>query len=316
MKGNSFKTLFVLFLLVPLTLSSCLKNKEEDLRQQEKDNLKKYLEKNNITVSPTSSGLYIVKETEGTGASPIGGDYVDFDYTLIRVDGEEVVMTTDSVVAKDNDLYSDALIYGPERLVIGTNIQGLDEGLMAMKEGGETTLIMPSDIAWGRNPYSPVGSYNAVIFKVRLHRILPDPAFYEATLINQYLTSNEIDVDSTAAGVYVIETTPGSTDTTEVADIDRLMTMNIKGSLMDGRVFFPERSVRTVISTNKTPLFTNGLIEGIKNMSLGESATIIVPYNHGYGTSGNLQTAMGIQKLRYHRYAALKYEVDLVEINN
>ena len=282
MKTHSFKFLAMLF-MIPVLLTSCLKNKEEDLRKQEQDKLKKYLTDNNITVSPTQSGLYIVNEVEGTGISPAVGDYVDFDYTLIRLDGEEVVITTDSTVAKDNGLYSSVLIYGPERLIVGSNIAGLDEGLMSMKEGGEATLIMPSDLAWGTNTYSPVGSYSSVIIKVKLHRTLINPAAYESSLIQQFIADSSYTADSTSNGVYKIEILAGTGDT---LDLNRLTTLRIKGSLMDGRVFYPEKIVRTVVNTNSISLFTDGLLKGLSKMKVGEKAVILVPYYQGYGSSG------------------------------
>ncbi len=288
-------------LLLPLTLSSCLKNKAEDLQRQEKDLLKKYLADNNITVAPTASGLYIVTDSVGTGAMPVEGEYVDFDYTLEKLDGELVIITTDSTVAKDNDIYSSSIMYGPERLMVGTNIQGLDEGLMSLKEGSRATLIMSSDLAWGNNPYSPVGSYSPVIIKVGLHRVLPDPAYYERSLINQFLANNAQGVDSTAAGDYVIERTAGTGDT---ADIDKLMTLNIKGSLLDGRVFLPTRQVRDVISTDRSSLVTEGLVDGIKTMRVGEKVTIIVPYYRGYLEMGKYSSD-GLVRVPIPPYAAL-----------
>ncbi len=309
MKTFSLKILTFLLLILSMTLSSCLKNKQDDYIQAEKDKLHKYLTDNNITVSPTASGLYYLPETEGTGASPADGEYVDFDYTLTRLDGEEVVITTDSVVAKENKIYSSGLIYGPERLMIGTNIDGLDEGLKKMMPGGEATMIVPSSLAWGDNPYSPVGSYSTVIIKAKLHRTLPDPGFYEQTLIQQYLADSSIMVDSTNSGVYIIQDIAGSTDTT---NLDKLIIMTLKGTLMDGRVFLPERTVRTVINTNKTSLITNGLIDGLKNMTIGEKATILVPYYRGYLSTGKYSDD-GLTLIPIPPFSALKYEVTVSE---
>ena len=295
----------------PLVLNSCLKNKEEDLQRQEQDKLKKYLTDNNITVAPTQSGMYIVTDSVGTGNLPYAGDYVDIDYTLRKLDGNLVIITTDSAIAKENNIFSDFILYGPERIIVGSNIQGLDEGLESMKEGGSATLIVPSDLAWGTNPYSPVGPYNSIIIDIKLRRVLPDPAEYERSLITKYLTDNSISADSTASGIYIIENIPGTGDT---ADVDRLMTMNIKGSLMDGRVFFPNKLVRTVISTTTSTLFTSGLTEGIKTMTVGEKATIILPYYRGYLGNGKY-TNDGYTRVAIPPYASLKYEVELVAIN-
>ncbi len=312
MKRQSLKILSLFLMILPLVLNSCLKNKEEDLQRQEQDKLKKYLTDNNITVAPTQSGLYIVTDSVGTGDMPYAGDFVDIDYTVWKLDGNLVIMTTDSAVAKENNIFSGDLIYGPERGVVGSYvIQGLNEGLESIREGGSATLIVPSDLAWGTNPYSPVGPYSSIIIDVKLRRVMLDPAAYERSLITKYLTDNSINVDSTASGIYIIENIPGTGDT---ADVDRNMTMNIKGSLMDGRVFAPNKLIHAVISTSSSTLFTSGLTEGIKTMRVGEKATIIVPYYRGYLGYGKY-IYDGYTRVIIPPYSSLKYEVELVAIN-
>ena len=309
MKNKSLLIVTLFLIIFPLILSSCLK--KDDPEQKELDRLKEYIKDHDITVKPTESGLYIITEKEGTGLSPVNEDYVDVDYTLEKLDDESPVITTDSTIAKDNDIYSSILNYGPERLLIGGNIRGFDEGLKTMKEGGEATLIMPSKLAWGASTY-PLGAYTSAIFKVKLLRVLSNPAAYEQSLIQQFLAENQFSTDSTDSGIYVIQIQAGSTDTT---NFDRMMTMNIKGSLMGGTVFFPQKEVRTVISTSESSLFTEGLKEGIHNMTIGEKAIILVPYYQGYSANGKYQDTDGAIKLPIPSFSALKYEVEITAIN-
>ncbi len=311
MKNHSIKFLVSLLMIFFVTLSSCLKDKEEEYKRREQEKLKEYLREHNITTSPTASGLYILADTEGTGASPSEGEFVDFDYTLTTLEDGVVQITTDSSVARDNDIYSGGVLYGPARLQIGTNIDGLDEGLVNMKEGGRATLIIPSSLAWGNSPYSQVGSYKTVIIDITLYRVLFDPAVYERSLINEYLAENDISTDSTDIGIYVIENEAGTSDS---ADIDRQMTGYIRGTLLDGKEFLPRSQFRTVIASEKSIIFTEGLKEGIKAMTVGEKATIIVPYYRGYQKTGVYIDNNSV-RVPIPPYAALKYEVEVVSVN-
>ena len=78
--------------------------------------------------------------------------------------------------------------------------------------------------------------------------------------------------------------------------------------------FFPTSLYVQSSARPASTLFTSGLTEGIKTMTVGEKATIIVPYYRGYLGNGKY-TNDGYTRVAIPPYASLKYEVELVAIN-
>jgi FKBP-type peptidyl-prolyl cis-trans isomerase len=124
-------------------------DKEEELLNQ-------YLKNTNVTVEPTQSGLYYVETLKGKGKSPKPGKKVMINYLAYFVDGKVFDSTYKRHKAFE---YS----YG-----VGDVIQGLDEGISKMREGGEAIIIIPSYLAYGDKQKGPVAPYSTLIFEVEL----------------------------------------------------------------------------------------------------------------------------------------------------
>lgn len=114
---------------------------EEAERQQrlaeENELIKAYLQKNNFNATPTESGLYIIRETEGTGSMAEWGDAVDVHYTLYNLNGDEV---------------ESSYTFGePMQFTIGQGemIPCIEEALMTMAPGAKVTLVSPSELGFG-----------------------------------------------------------------------------------------------------------------------------------------------------------------------
>lgn len=96
-----------------------------------------YIKANNITEMPTESGLYIIRQDEGTGNVAQWGDEVSVHYILSNLNGDEVESSYD---------------HGqPISFRIGNNemIPAIEEALMTMAPGAKVTLVTPSELAFG-----------------------------------------------------------------------------------------------------------------------------------------------------------------------
>jgi len=108
----------------------------------------------------TDSGLVYYSMKEGDGASPTKADEVEVHYHGTLTDG----------TVFDSSVDRGATI----KFKLGQVIQGWQEGLAMMKEGGKATLIIPSDLAYG-----DAGSGGAVPpgatlkFEVELFKVNP-----------------------------------------------------------------------------------------------------------------------------------------------
>lgn len=104
---------------------------------KENDLIKAYVQKNGITETPIESGLYIIRNEEGTGDVAQWGDAVAVHYTLYNLNGDQV---------------DSSYTYGePMRFTIGQGemIACIEEAVMTMSQGAKVTLVSPSELGFG-----------------------------------------------------------------------------------------------------------------------------------------------------------------------
>jgi FKBP-type peptidyl-prolyl cis-trans isomerase len=278
------KLRFILIIVTGIVLfTGCFRDDSEKLKEEEQRALTKYLADHNITQSPTASGLYFIPVTDTIGATPALDDVVEFEYTGRLVDGS-VFGTTDSAVAKDNDMFYESIVYGPVRLILSYAIIGLQEGFQLMQEGEKARMILPSDIAYGANSIGIIQPYHTLIFDIHLQHVITDPDSYEQILIRNFLDSNNYDVEPTESGLYYIEQVPG--DGTLITN-GKIVDFYYRGYFLDGREFdsnFDDNSPYRASVPND--FFIQGWNEGLQLMSKGSEGILIVPYTLAYGSTG------------------------------
>lgn len=142
---------------------------EMQAREAEEPNaIKNYLAKNNINVAPTSNGVYVVVHRKGKGNTVGVGKKVSMNYTGRLLDGTVFDSSIESI-AREAGLQRGE--FKPLEYVVGKErlIKGWEEGINALPEGSEVTLIIPSNMAYG-----PMGSgdiippYSPLVFDIQL----------------------------------------------------------------------------------------------------------------------------------------------------
>lgn len=266
-------TLFTLF-----SFYAC--NKEEDLAGKEIAQREKYLTDNNITTSPIESGLYYIETLAGTGAEPV-------DDLMAKVEFEGKFL--------NNEVFGS----GTFEFLLGYNevIYGFEEGVKLMKEGGQATLIIPSNLAYGAYATNNIPAYSTLVYNVELLELY-DPIARETSFRDEYLANNNITIAPTESGLYYIETLAGEG---ELASIGKYVEVSYEGKLLNGEVFdsgtIPfELGAGTVIP---------GFDEGVSYMKKGGKATLVIPSTLGYGSEGRLSIP---------RFATLVFDIELLDI--
>ena len=131
------------------------------LQGAEQDSIDKYVNANNITATPTASGLILTVVQEGTGAQPQIGDRVKVHYSGYLLNGKKF----DSSVDRDQ----------PFEFVVGQHqvIPGWDEALQMMKVGEKVKIVLPSRIAYAeRGAGADIPPYAPLMFEVELLEIV------------------------------------------------------------------------------------------------------------------------------------------------
>jgi hypothetical protein len=178
------------FLLAGFTLlvAGCLNNEWEEQEKQEEEMIREYLADNNIPEdSKTAGGIYFVEHDTGTGLAPVRDDYIVVNYVGRILEDNSIHETTyDSLKDDwvDAEFYT-YYVYGPVKFVFGYSISGLNEGISMMREGGEATIVIPSDKAfYDFTPY---------VYDIELIKVIKDPVEYEDSVLLAYRTANGFD---------------------------------------------------------------------------------------------------------------------------
>lgn len=140
-----------------------MKNNVEKKAKEAKEAGEKFLTENKAKegVKVTESGLQYKVVKEGTGDSPVLGDGVMVEYTGKLIDGTEF----DSTKAHGGQPFA-------VPLTGDSVIKGWTEGLQFMKEGGEYTLYIPANLAYGENSPTPKIPANSVlVFDMKVVKI-------------------------------------------------------------------------------------------------------------------------------------------------
>ncbi len=125
--------------------------------QQELQLLEDYLERTNVTVEPSESGLRMIKLKEGVGLNAMSGQSVFVHYTGKTIDGK--IFDTSLNKAR------------PMQFTLGHGeaIKGWDEAFLQLNKGSKARLIIPSSLAYGKDGYRDVIlPYSTLVFDVEL----------------------------------------------------------------------------------------------------------------------------------------------------
>jgi FKBP-type peptidyl-prolyl cis-trans isomerase len=123
-----------------------------DYATQNETAILKYIADNNLTATKSDSGLYYVKNNEGTGEIPTSTSNVTVAYKGYFLDGTEF--------DKSN----------PNGISFGLNqvITGWAEGITYFKEGGDGILLIPFNLGYGIYGRGSIPPVTVLIFDVKL----------------------------------------------------------------------------------------------------------------------------------------------------
>jgi len=125
------------------------------LLQKDRERIQNYIERKNLSLKETPSGLWYNIISEGNGKFYIDFDKVIFDYNSSLLDG--------------TPCYSSEEL-GPKEVVLGkTQIEsGLDQGLRMLRHGGEAIFILPPFMAYGLpGDGKKIPSRSVIVYRIK-----------------------------------------------------------------------------------------------------------------------------------------------------
>lgn len=305
-------------------LPACVEEEDEgavELAQEERYfNLYMGATFHDTIAPPTTSGLYFIEISEGTGATPGEDDWVWVNYVGYRIPGDVVVDTYIENVAEDNSLFLESTIYGPFKMQNDARMDALTEGFSMMKEGGEAILCFTSELGYGSagtTLMKDIPAYQSMKYELQLLDVIGEIEPYEEQRILSYVDTivgvdTIYDATTETLMYYVLDSIVESGN--PVVD-DSIVEIAYKGYLMDGRVFDE--------SDDDSPFtFTVGDYEsetspivgwhlGVARFREGEKGTLIIPYELAYGEDGTaISNQIGIPP-----YETLVFDIEVVSVS-
>jgi len=296
--------------------------KAEKLKGEEAGKIQDYLTRNNVSVAPSASGIYVITQNQGSGRGIQKADFVKMNLTVSSIEGKRIFSTLDK--------------NKPITFEFGQpfDTRGFDEAIATMKKGSKATVVVPSAMGFGERgkkdmsgqdiiaPFSPV-VYDIEVLDLQTkaeheksvkeeeaiaQKTAAEAKEKEPILIAQYVKDNKISVKPSASGLYYIEKVKGKG---AMASAGKKVKVHYTGKLLNGKIFdssldkTPSEPFEFTIGRNEA---IKGWDEGIAMMSAGGKATLIIPSKLGYGESG----AGG----DIPPYSALVFDVELVSVSD
>lgn len=133
----------------------------KDWMEGETKTIQKYLDDKKIITQKTPSGVFVEMITPGTGNLIDSGKYISAKYLGYTLAGKKFDGNIDSTFGHTD----------PLSFIVGTGamIKGFDDGVKMMRLGSKAKIYIPSILAWGGNPSSPIiKPYENVIFEIEI----------------------------------------------------------------------------------------------------------------------------------------------------
>ncbi len=280
-----------------------IERNREQMRQASRQRLADYIEREGITATPTSSGVYIILVEKGKGSCPVTGDKVELDFEAFLLDGTSV----GSTYGQDEKL---SFVLGE-----GNTLPGWEEVVPLMHLGERVRAIMPFEMAYGEHQVGDIPAYSNLVYDIKLLKItskeeLDKQAAAEKEALKtqseqafwDYLKANDI-TEYTANGLFFKKLT-----TTEGAKPEVGQTVRIKyvAKYLDGTELGSSDQLGEFYEMEYGKgAVLKGLEEGVGLMRVGEKARFVMPYTLAYGDNpyNNIPA-----------YSNLVFDVELLEI--
>lgn len=106
------------------------------LTRTEDEEIERYINRHQLDVTATGTGLRYIVTRSGKGPKPVEGDQVMLEYKTRLITGDVVYSSADS---------------GPMEFKVGKGgvPSGLEEGILQLNLGDEAVIILPSHLAFG-----------------------------------------------------------------------------------------------------------------------------------------------------------------------
>jgi len=280
-------------------------DKGKEMAANELSLIEGYIAENKLSIKQDPSGIYYNKNKSGKGKMAKAGSFAKIIVNAKVIGADREFINTNGE-AFDYEV-------GSGQLGIG-----FETGLVQMKEGDKSTIIVPFNLAWGSQGMAQAGvaPYSTLVFEVELVKVSTKEQIEKAQAkemksaqaksvaeTKKYLRDNKITVKPTASGLYYVQIIEGSG---AQAVAGKKVKVHYTGTLLDGTKFDSslDKGVPFEFTLGQNEVIA-GWDEGIAMMKVGGRAKLVIPSDLAYGPRGSGPIPPS---------ATLVFEVELIEV--
>jgi peptidylprolyl isomerase len=240
---------------------------------------------NDSEIKTTESGLKYFDETVGEGKDAKFGDLLSIHFKgWVIVDSTNLFSDWTKDSTRLPYLIGDSYRQGQVvKFVLGEDafIRGTDEGIVGMKPNGKRMIVIPSELAYGKQGVGPVPPNSNLKVLIELIEV-------KDHIVAELWDVDQTKLNTTESGLmyFIVDQGEG-----EFATDGNVVTVHYSGFLKDGTKF--DSSVErdepfTFVIGNKQVIA--GWDEGIKLLKRGGKVRLVIPPSLGYGdiTAGKI----------------------------
>ncbi|MFC4211532.1 FKBP-type peptidyl-prolyl cis-trans isomerase [Pedobacter lithocola] len=285
---NFTKLSLLTIVLATILLSSC--KKEYDSIQTVDDNaIQSYIKSNNLSMTKASTGYYYNVITPGTGDVIKNSDSIYYSYSFKLLNGTVVNQTSDLMIPGTFLGYTD-------RFTIGTSyvFTPVREVLSMLKRGGTARLIMPSNLAFGKNGLASinVGSNENILVELGIYNFTKKHEVDEFE-INKFIANNNLTVIKDPSRARYSISTPGTG--TDIITTNSTIVANYTVRYLDGTIL--QTSTDSAFSGILSTLYKGWQLVIPGKLTAGGKMRLILPSDLANGT-------------------ALDFDIEIVSVTN
>jgi peptidylprolyl isomerase len=240
---------------------------------------------NDSEFKTTESGLKYFDETVGEGKDAKFGDLLSIHFKgWVIVDSTNLFSDWTKDSTRLPYLIGDSYRQGQVvKFVLGEDafIRGTDEGIVGMKPNGKRMIVIPSELAYGKQGVGPIPPNSNLKVLIELIEV-------KDHIVAELWDVDQTKLNTTESGLMYFIVDQGEGD---FATDGNVVTVHYSGFLKDGTKF--DSSVErdepfTFVIGNKQVIA--GWDEGIKLLKRGGKVRLVIPPSLGYGdiTAGKI----------------------------
>jgi peptidylprolyl isomerase len=215
----------------------------------------------------TDSGLQYLEEVKGTGAAPKVGDLITMHFIASLSDGTELVNT-----------YTDdqpvTVVWGKGRL-----LDGWEEGMGLMKEGGKAKLLLSPELAFGTEGAGSIPADAQILIEAELLSTKPAPT--PTSVAAGKLTKTD-------SGLQYFDLKKGTGAEAKAKDtVSTGYTMWVKTETGYDYIASSESETPINFVVGRGDAVFPGWEEGVQGMQVGGKRLLVVPPELGLGANGS-----------------------------